>query len=52
MMIGAERVAAVIPVATVSRIRKKHIFILVITNPLITTLCLGQFLGFAAQPTV
>jgi hypothetical protein len=47
---GTKRVAAVISMATVSRVGEKHIVVLVVANPLATTLGLDESSAFAAQP--
>jgi hypothetical protein len=47
MMIGAQRVAAVIAMATVPCIREKDVVLLVVANPLATTFRAGE-LAFLA----
>ena len=49
MVIRTECVPAVIPIATVAGVGKEHILMLVIANPVATTIGLDQFSGFAAQ---
>jgi hypothetical protein len=46
-----ERVAIVIPVATVSRIGEQHIGMLIVTDPISAAISFGQILCLSAQPT-
>ena len=50
MVEAAKRVAAVVAMATVSRVGEEHILVLIIANPLATALGPHEPATFAAQP--
>lgn len=50
-VIGTQRVAIVIAPTAIASIRKQHIRIAIIADPVVTTQRFGQFLGFPTQTT-
>ena len=48
MMVCAQGVTAVIPVAAISCIGKRDVLVFIITDPLIAAFCFRQFLRFPA----
>jgi hypothetical protein len=50
-MVAAQRVAPVIAVATVVRVREQHIAILIVADPLAAAFGTSEVLGCAAQTT-
>ena len=51
VMIATEGVTSVISGATVSCVRKHHILVFVVADPITAAFGLDQVLGFAAEPT-
>jgi hypothetical protein len=47
-MAAAQCITTVVARAAVSSVREQDIIILIVANPLITTICLGQFFCFTA----
>src|SRR5436305_2711047 len=51
VVIATYRVVIVIAPTAIARIRKHHILVTIITYPVVTTLCFGEFPAFATQTT-
>jgi hypothetical protein len=49
MMIGTERVVSVVSVATVPGVGKHNVLVLVVTDPVVATIGLGEIPGFTTE---
>jgi hypothetical protein len=50
MVVGTERISTVVSVATVTRVGKQDVLVLVIADPIPAAVGLGQLSGLPAQP--
>jgi hypothetical protein len=49
-VVGTERISTVVSVAAITSVGKQHVLVLVIADPVPTTVGLDQLYGLAAQP--